>query len=303
MKEHAMPVKMDLTNEQLKLVERLLDLAIDEDNGGGDATTRALFPTPGHASGRFTARDTGVMAGGEIVRRLYARVGARFADNAGAVRIDILKKDGDRFVPGESLLGISGDASVILMGERAALNLLQRICAVATRTREFVDRIAGTRAKMYDTRKTTPGHRVLDKLAVRAGGGENHRMGLYDMILVKDNHLSAYGGPAKAVRAARERSSLPIMVEVDTLDQLKDALNAEPEYVLLDNMGPDVLKTAVELTDSITAEKKLKRPQLEASGGVNLDSVAAIAASGVERISAGALTHGAGSIDIGLDFK
>lgn len=290
--------------DQLHLVDRLLDLAIDEDigDGDGDATTRALFPDPGHAAGRYVARQPGVMAGGEVVRRLFARLGARFADNAGAVTIDIIKKDGQDFRPGDGLLGISGDAAIVLNGERASLNLLQRLCAVATRTRAYVELTRGTRAKIYDTRKTTPGLRVLEKLAVKAGGGENHRMGLYDMILIKDNHLKAYGGPAKAVRAARERSSLPVMIEVDTLRQLADALAAEPDYVLLDNMGPAVLTEAVLLTDSHCADHRLKRPQLEASGGISLETVAAVAASGVERISAGALTHGAGGIDIGLDF-
>ncbi len=292
----------DLGHEQLHLVDRLLDLAMDEDVGDGDATTRALFPAPGLASGRFVARQKGVMAGGGVLRRFYARLGARFADNAGAVSLDILRKDGEAFAPGDSLLGISGDAGLVLTGERAALNLLQRMCAVAARTREFVLRTAGTKAKIYDTRKTLPGHRVLDKLAVRAGGGENHRMGLYDMILVKDNHLAAYGGPAKAVRAARERSSLPIMVEVDTLPQLEDALAAEPEYVLLDNMGPATLAEAVRLTDLSASAGKTKRPLLEASGGVNLETVAAVAASGVDRISVGSITSAAGGVDIGLDF-
>ena len=291
-----------LTEEHLRLVDRLLDLAIDEDVGSGDATTLSLFPEPGVARGDFTARENGVMAGGGIVRRLYSRLGARFCDDDGAVRVDVLKLDGETFEPGDKLLHVSGDAAVILMGERVSLNLLQRMCAVAGRTREYVKRVAGTRARIYDTRKTNPGHRVLDKLAVRAGGGVNHRMGLYDMILVKDNHLAKYGGPAQAVRAARERSSLPIMVEVDNLDQLRDALAAEPDYVLLDNMGAETLQVAVELTDRLCAEKRLKRPQLEASGGINLGTVEDAAKSGVDRISVGALTHGAGSVDIGLDF-
>ncbi len=293
---------MGLTQEQLRLVDRLLDLAIDEDVGDGDATTRALFTMPGRASGRFTARAAGVMAGGGVVARLYARLAERFADDSEVVKVEAVKQDGDRFAAGDVLLTVAGDTSVILSGERVALNLLQRIIAVATRTRQYVDAIAGTRARVLDTRKTNPGHRVLDKLSVRAGGGDNHRMGLYDMILVKDNHLSAFGGPAKAVRAARERSSLPIMVEVDTLEQLADALTAEPDYVLLDNMSPAVLAQAVKLTDDTARDKSLKRPQLEASGGINLETVAAVARSGVERISVGQLTHGAGSIDIGLDF-
>lgn len=293
---------LGLTREQLRLVDRLLDLAIDEDVGDGDATTRALFAMPGRASGRFTARQAGVMAGGGVAARLYARLAARFADDPEAVRVEAVKGDGEPFAAGDALLIVTGDASIILSGERAALNLLQRIVAVATRTRQYVDAVAGSGARILDTRKTNPGHRVLDKLAVRAGGGDNHRMGLYDMILVKDNHLSAFGGPARAVRAARERSSLPVMVEVDTLEQLADALTAEPDYVLLDNMPPAVLARAVKLTDDTTRDKSLKRPLLEASGGINLETVAAVARTGVERISVGQLTHGAGSIDIGLDF-
>lgn len=291
-----------LTGEQWRLVDRLLDLAIDEDVGDGDATTRALFPDPGIVSGRFVARQKGVMAGGEVVRRLFARLGRRFAENAEAAVLTVAKRDGDAFAPDECLLEVSGDAGIILMGERVSLNLLQRMCAVAGRTREYVDRIQGTPAGIYDTRKTNPGHRVLDKLAVRAGGGENHRMGLYDMILIKDNHLNAYGGPAKAVRAARMRSSLPIMVEVDNLEQLADVLAAEPDFVLLDNMSPKALAEAVRLTDAETKASGRNRPLLEASGGITLDTVADVAASGVERISVGALTHGAGGVDIGLDF-
>ncbi|MCD8139358.1 MAG: carboxylating nicotinate-nucleotide diphosphorylase [Planctomycetaceae bacterium] len=297
-----MAIELDLPTEQLHLVDRLLDLTIDEDIGSGDATTLSLFPDPGSAQGDFTARQSGVMAGGGVVARFYARLGARFADNDAAVTVEALKRDGDLFKKGDKLLRVAGDAAVILMGERGALNLLQRMCAVAGRTRQYADKVAGTRAKVYDTRKTTPGHRVLDKLAVRAGGGANHRMGLFDMILVKDNHLAKYGGPAKAVAAARSRSSLPVMVEVDTLDQLREALPAEPDYILLDNMGPDTLTAAVGITDSVTGEKGLKRPELEASGGITLETVAAAAASGVDRISVGALTHGAGSVDIGLDF-
>lgn len=290
-------------SEQIHLVDRLLDLAIDEDVGSGDATTLSLFPNPGAASADFTAREPGVMAGGPVVARLYARLGARFADDNKAVTVTPLAEDGSTFVKGDKLLRVSGDAAVILMGERTALNLLQRMCAVAGRTRQYVDRIAGTDANIYDTRKTNPGHRVLDKMAVQAGGGLNHRMGLFDMILIKDNHLAHYGGPAQAVKAARNRSSLPVMVEVDTLEQLREVLAAEPDYVLLDNMNAGVLKEAVAITDTVSRDQKLRRPKLEASGGINLDTVAAAAASGVDRISVGALTHGAGSVDIGLDFE
>ncbi|MDR1519677.1 MAG: carboxylating nicotinate-nucleotide diphosphorylase [Planctomycetota bacterium] len=287
---------------QWEQVNRLLDLAIDEDVGTGDVTTQALFPGSGQSGGRFRARAPGIMAGGEVARRLFARLGERYAGDAGAARIGILRQDGERFSPGDDLLEILGDTAIILMGERIALNLLQRLCAVASLTRRFVDLAAGTGAKIYDTRKTLPGHRALDKLAVRAGGGHNHRQGLYDMVLIKDNHLAAFGGPAKAVRAARKKTPLPVMVEVDSLEQLAEALTAEPDYVLLDNMMPGTLAEAVELTNRLCSGQGWRRPELEASGGINLTTAAAVAGSGVERISVGAITHGAGSIDIGLDF-
>ncbi|MDR1535388.1 MAG: carboxylating nicotinate-nucleotide diphosphorylase [Planctomycetota bacterium] len=286
-----------------ELLDRLLNLAIDEDVGPGDATTMALFPRPRTARARFTARAAGVMAGTEAVRRLFFLLGERFAGDPGAVRLGILKAEGESFSPGDGLLDIQGDARIILMGERISLNLLQRLCAVAALTREFVRRVAGTGAEIYDTRKTVPGHRLLDKLAVRAGGGRNHRLGLYDMILIKDNHLAAFGGPAGAVRAAREKSPLPIMVEVDTPGQLEEALRAEPDYILLDNMAPPALAEAVAAARRLSAELGLRRPQLEASGGIGLETAAAAAASGVDRISVGSLTHAPGSVDIGLDFE
>lgn len=293
----------EFTAVEASLVDRLIDLALDEDLGSGDATTQALFSAaPRRASGTFTARANGVMAGGAVIKRLYARLGERLYADANAVTLVQDVPDGTAFKAGDALMTVSGNAGAILSGERVALNLLQRLCAVAARTRAFVDKVAGSKAAILDTRKTVPGHRVLDKLAVKAGGGVNHRMGLYDMILIKDNHLAAYGSPARAVNAARAASALPIMIEVDTIDQLLDALDAEPDYVLLDNMNPATLAEAVAATDKKAAEKGLKRPLLEASGGVNLESVAAIAGAGVDRISVGALTHGAGSVDIGLDF-
>ncbi len=294
---------MNMTLEQGKLVDRLLDLALDEDVGPGDVTTAALLSgSQVGAKGRFVARQNGVMAGGEVVKRFYARLGARYCDAAGIVSVKTVLPDGSVFAPGTVLLEVEGNAAAILTGERVALNILQRMCAVAARTRIFVDKVKGTKAVILDTRKTMPGHRVLDKMAVLAGGGQNHRMGLYDMVLIKDNHLAAYGSPASAVNASRKACpEVPIMVEVDTLEQLRNALTAEPDYVLLDNMGPETLAEAVGIADACAAQG-LARPLLEASGGVNLDSVRAIAEAGVDRISVGSITHGAGSVDIGLDF-
>ena len=300
---------MDMNNAEIDmdpwragLADRLLDLAIDEDVGDGDATARALFPEAGESRGRFVARSPGVMAGGGVVRRLYGRLSERFGAGRRRVGLKAIRDDGERFQAGDALLEAAGDTALILMGERAALNLLQRMCAVAALTSRFVALTRGTGARIYDTRKTAPGQRVLDKLAVRAGGGENHRMGLYDMVLIKDNHLAAFGDPARAVSAARERTALPVMVEVDDLEQLAEVLPARPDYVLLDNMSPETLAEAVRLADDLAARGGFARPGLEASGGVTLDTAAAVAASGVDRISVGAITHGAGSLDIGLDF-
>jgi nicotinate-nucleotide pyrophosphorylase (carboxylating) len=292
-----------MTPEHLALADRLIDLALDEDIGPGDATSKALFAEPGRITGLFRARAAGVMSGGWTVGRVFARLGARFFDDAGCVGLEQLKRDGERFVPGDNLIRLQGNAAAALAGERTAINLLQRMIGVATRTAAFVDAVAGTRAKILDTRKTNPGMRVFDKAAVVDGGGINHRFGLYDMVLIKDNHLALYGGARDAVREAKKNCRLPVMVEVDTLEQLADALEAEPDYVLLDNMRPDSLARAVAMADRAAKEKGLARPLLEASGGVTLESVRAVAETGVDRISVGGLTHGAGVVDIGLDFE
>lgn len=292
-----------------RAIDALLRLALEEDVGPGDATTDALVPPDAVAAADFVARVGGVMAGGALIARLFAhldgqghiRPGAA-APEASPVRWEQVREDGVFFAPGDRLARVRGPARPILVAERTALNLLQRMCAIAARTRDYVDAVAGTRAAILDTRKTCPGHRALDKWAVRAGGGQNHRLGLHDMIMVKDNHLAIAQSPAGAVRLARESSKLPIMVEVDDFDQLRDALTAEPDYVMLDNMDADRLARAVALTDDICEKKKLRRPSLEASGGVNLTTVARLAASGVDRISVGALTQGVPAVDIGLDF-
>ena len=279
------------------LVDRLLRLALDEDIGPGDVTVDALVEAGAAAHGLFRARAPGVMAGGNVVRRLYGLLDPRIV-------LAARKADGDAFAPGDILLEISGPAASVLSGERAALNLLQHLCAVAALTRAFVEAVAGTGAAILDTRKTAPGQRILDKLAVRAGGGRNHRLGLYDMVLVKDNHLAVFGGPAAAVRRAREKKpGVPVMVEVDALEQFSDALPAEPDYILLDNMPLAALREAVSRAHArAAAHPSWKRPELEASGGVTLSTARAVAETGVDRISVGALTHGAGSVDIGLDF-
>ncbi len=283
------------------LVDRLLDLALAEDVGDGDATTLALVPADARLTAAFVARGGGVLAGLDALERLLHRFDAE-------VTLMRLAADGETVAPGKRLAQVAGPARSILTCERTALNLLQSMSGVATLTRAYVEAVAGTNAAIYDTRKTRPGMRVLDKLAVVAGGGRNHRFGLHDMILIKDNHLALLDAPetaagiVEAVRAARAASTMPVMVEVDTLAQLEAALPVEPDFVLLDNMPPPVLREAVAAADRCR-ERGLRRPALEASGGVNLHAVRAIAETGVERISAGALTHSAVALDIGLDYE
>jgi nicotinate-nucleotide pyrophosphorylase (carboxylating) len=212
------------------------------------------------------------------------------------VAISREKSDGDAVREGQSLLRISGDARAILSAERAALNFLGRLSGIATLTRRYVDAVAGTNAKIVDTRKTTPGLRAFEKHAVRCGGGHNHRVGLFDAVLIKDNHIVAAGSIKAAIRAARAAAghTLKIEVEVDTLEQLKAALEEKIDCVLLDNMEPATLTKAVKMIAG--------RCLAEASGGVNLSTVKEIAATGVDLISVGALTHSAPVLDLGLDF-
>jgi len=287
-----------LTPEQYAQIDRLLDLALEEDVGTGDVTTEVLTTGASRLTAVYTARADGVLSGVEIVQRFFAKLSPE-------VRLEALLRDGARIEKGAQIMRISGPARPVLTGERVSLNILQRMCGIATVARRYADIVQGTRAKIYDTRKTLPGHRALDKMAVMHGGGCNHRLGLYDMILIKDNHLALaeIATPFAAVKTARSKSNLPIMVEVDTLEQLKNVLPAEPDYVLLDNMGPEILKQAVALTDAAFAQNPARRPQLEASGGINFDTVRAIAESGVDRISIGALTHSVKALDIGLDYE
>lgn len=294
---------MDLFEQpsSLALVDALLDLAIREDIGIADATTQTLIPEDARMRAAYVLRSRGVVSGLRVMRRFFERFDP-------CVGFDFLARDGDTVSPGATLALIHGPARSILTGERISLNLLQRLSGIATLTKAYVDAVAGTRAKILDTRKTTPGLRILEKAAVVDGGGYNHRMGLYDMILIKDNHLAmkASGlsplGVRDAMTRARAVSQLPVMIEVDTLAQFDEALKMEPEYILLDNMPPSVMAEAVGRADAAAANG-LRRPELEASGGITLETVRAAAESGVDRISIGALTHSATALDIGLDYR
>jgi nicotinate-nucleotide pyrophosphorylase (carboxylating) len=273
------------------LVARAVADALAEDLGlAGDLTTDATVAADAHADAVIASRQAGVIAGLDLAQAAFAAMDA-------SVRFERVKADGDRVDEGDVVACISGNARAILTGERVALNYLGRLSGIASLTRRYVDAIAGTTAAIADTRKTTPGLRAFEKYAVRCGGGQNHRTGLFDAILIKDNHIVAAGGVETAIARARAYAGhmVKIEVEVDTLDQLALVLNHKVDAVLLDNMAPDTLAKAVKMVGG--------RVITEASGGVSLTTVRAIADSGVDLISVGALTHSASVLDLGLDFE
>ena len=278
-------------------------MAIAEDLGQvGDITTTATIPGRAEGAGRLVARSPGVLAGLPVVER----VAAEFELIA---HWESYRADGDRLEPGMMVARLAGPMRSLLAMERMALNFLQRLSGIATLTAQYVSAIAGTRSAIYDTRKTTPGWRALEKYAVRCGGGFNHRFGLHDAVLIKDNHLawlkSATGPGAtdpilSAIATARANapSGTTIEVEVDTLEQLDVALRCGPDIILVDNLGPDRVAEAVRRRDAVAPGVRL-----EASGGVTLEIVGALAATGVDRISVGALTHSAPALDLALDLE
>jgi nicotinate-nucleotide pyrophosphorylase (carboxylating) len=276
---------------------RLIDWALEDDLGTvGDVTSVSTIPIDLEGQVVFVARSAGVVAGLPAVGMVLDAVDPRITFQA-------ILEDGTQVEAGTRLATAAGPMRGLLAAERSALNFLQRLSGIASRTRSYVDAVAGTRARILDTRKTLPGWRILEKYAVRCGGGHNHRMGLFDGVLIKDNHLAALGsGPgtiARAVGAARALTgrSIPVELEIDGLDQLDEALASRPDIILLDNMRPEELRSAVARRDAAGREVLL-----EASGGVNLSTVAGIAGTGVDRISVGDLTHSAPALDIGLDF-
>ncbi len=283
----------------LGLLERLeaslaVQRALLEDLGGaGDLTTQAVVPTGRECRATLLAHAPGVMAGAPVVELVFGALGARLA-------WEWFVPEGAPFGPGTVLGATSGPAAAILTGERVALNFLQRLCGIATLVRRFAAELEGTGVMLLDTRKTTPGLRRLERYAVRAGGGTNHRMGLYDRVLIKDNHLALAGSASHAVRLAREAyPTVPIEVEVATLAQFEDACTAHPDWILLDNMTTDDLRACVAMRDRLPPPT----PRLEASGGVRVDNVRQIALTGVDAISVGSLTHGATWVDISLEVE
>jgi len=275
------------------LIEPVIRMALAEDLGrAGDVTAQACIPESARMRASFVARKPGVLAGIDCVRLSVLAMDP-------AATIELKLRDGDAFEAGAVLAEVEANARAFLAAERTALNLVGRLCGVATLTRAYVEAVAGTSARIVDTRKTTPGLRALEKHAVRCGGGVNHRFGLDDAILIKDNHIAVCGGVGEAVRRARTAAGhlMKIEVEVDGLDQLDEALAERPDVVMLDNFSLPMLVEAV----NRATLSPFGRPVLEASGGVTLSTVRGIAATGVDVISVGALTHSAPSLDIGLD--
>jgi nicotinate-nucleotide pyrophosphorylase (carboxylating) len=273
------------------LIEPVVRRALEEDLGrAGDLTGAACLPPDARLSAVFAARKAGRIAGLDC-----ARLALRLLDPAAT--LDVLIPDGEDAASGAAIARVEGNARAVLSAERVALNLMQRLSGVATLTRAYVRAVEGTRARIVDTRKTTPGLRALEKYAVRCGGGVNHRLGLDDAILIKDNHVAVCGGVRPALERARASCGhlVKIELEVDSLAQLEEALPFAPDVIMLDNFSVEDLRRAVALTE--------RRVVLEASGGVTLDSVRAIAETGVDVISVGALTHSAPALDIGLDAE
>ncbi len=292
-------------------LEQLVRLAIREDlDRGFDLTTIATVPTGLPAVAHINSRAAGVAAGIDLIEWIIETIGVK-------IEVEQHCTDGKPFLPGQLLATLRGDSRDVLTCERTILNFLGRLCGISSWTNRHVQIIAGLKAKLYDTRKTTPGWRRLEKYAVQCGGGCNHRGGLYDAVLIKDNHLAAHYRTTGTLLNPREAISLAkkfiasqldispqtiIEIEVDSLVQLADALTSEPDIVLLDNMSTDLLRQAVSMRDQATA-KSGRYVQLEASGGVTLETLRSIAETGVDRISVGALTHSAINLDLGLDWE
>ena len=275
-----------------ELVLRHVRTALDEDIGTGDVTTLSVVPVNAVARAAMVAREEMIACGMDLAETAF--------QTRSTTSVRRIVADGARVQSGALLMEIDGPAQTLLTAERVALNFVQRLSGIATLSARFVEAIAGTHATILDTRKTTPGWRELEKYAVRCGGAENHRSGLWDMVLIKDNHLAALhdakpNAIAAAVQRARQKyPTVKVEVEADTLEQVEQALEARADLILLDNMSLDELRAAVRMADG--------RAKTEASGGVNLQTVRAIAETGVDYISVGALTHSARAMDIGLDF-
>ena len=271
----------------MQSVDTLIDLAFAEDIGVGDITTEATVSSEQKAVGTVHTKSEGVIAGLPIAERVFEKLDSELTFRA-------FVRDGDAVSVGTAIAEIKGSARTVLIGERTALNFLQRLSGIATLTSQFVEAVADYDVKIVDTRKTTPGWRALEKYAVRVGGGNNHRFGLYDGVLIKDNHIVAAGGVVSAIESARQAAphTAKIEIEVETVEQVNEALDAGADILLLDNMSIETMQQVVKLVGS--------RAVTEASGGITLERVQAVASTGVDYISVGALTHSAMPLDISL---
>ncbi|MCX6569912.1 MAG: carboxylating nicotinate-nucleotide diphosphorylase [Candidatus Aminicenantes bacterium] len=269
--------------------DAIIDVALREDMPEGDITSESVIPADARSEAIFLAKEDGILAGLAVARRVFEKIDL-------AVEFTGKIQDGASFHKSDILARLKGPTNALLKGERTALNFLQHLSGVATAARRFVDALAGTKAKILDTRKTTPGLRLLEKYAVKTGGGTNHRLSLSDMVLIKDNHLRYVGSVAEAVRRARSKIRPGVRIEVEAADlsQVRDALAAGADMIMLDNMTLEAMREAVILAAG--------RVPLEASGNMSLDRVRAVAETGVDYISVGALTHSARAVDISLEF-
>ena len=272
-----------------ELISRLIDLAIEEDISTGDLSTDCIIPVNSKATAEMKAKADGVISGLNVIKAVYDR----FDDN---VEWEPLVKDGDRVKKGDILLRIKATYRCLLYGERLSLNILQRMSGIATETAKYVDALKGTHTRILDTRKTAPGLRVLDKMAVKDGGGNNHRMGLYDMVMLKDNHIKIAGGIPNALAAAKANQPLSLRIEVETttLEEVQQAVENGADIIMLDNMDNETMKKAVEMIAG--------RAKTEASGNMNLARLQEVAATGVDYISVGALTHSVKAMDISMNI-
>lgn len=294
--------KWHLDENLESMLDRAIDLALDEDlgtlagsKGGVDITTVSTVPKEARGRARVIVKEPSVLAGLDVLKRVFNRLASREVESEQFDFEDFFEegtyiKDSPTVV-----LTLKGPARAILSGERLALNLMQRMCGVATITRSFVEKVKGSGIKVLDTRKTTPCLRAFDRIAVRLGGGVNHRSGLYDRILIKDNHIAMVGSIKAAIEAARSHyPEASIEVETRTLEEVEQASNLKPEHILLDNMNPELVTEAIAIIDG--------RSLVEISGGINIDTIATYLIEGVDAISVGALTHSAPAIDISLDM-
>lgn len=277
-----------MTTQEI-LIDRLIDLAIEEDISTGDISTNAIVPVNSIATAEMKAKQPGVVSGIGIIKKVYEKFG-------NIISWEPLAKDGDKVEKGDIILRITASYRCLLCGERLSLNILQRMSGIATETSKYVEELKGTHTVILDTRKTAPGLRVLDKMAVRHGGGSNHRIGLYDMIMLKDNHIKIAGGVPQAIEQAKRNLPLSVKLEVETtcLEEVRQAVECGADIIMLDNMDTGTMHEAVRIING--------RAKTEASGNMNLQRLKEVAGTGVDYISVGALTHSVKAMDISMNI-